>query len=124
MSIGPGLGVAPRAWPFVHDGVMGYIKSSKNTRSGSTTWVPTVEKMRGSRPRGASRAGGASRWWKLHRRDARDPLTVTIRYRGGNEAWWYVEARGSSGAFPGYRSIHDVMAEINEGSSFRRDPTG
>ena len=124
MSIGPGLGVAPRAWPIVHHGQMGYIKSSKNTRSGSTTWVPTIDKMRGSRPPGARRAAGAARWWQFARRDPRAPLTVTIRYRGGNEAWWYIEARGSSGAFPGYRSLHDVMAEINEGSSFRRDPTG
>lgn len=124
MSIGPGLGVAPRVWPIVHHGSMGYMKTGTNTRTGSTTWVPTLDKMRGSRPRGASRAGGASRWWNLARRDAKRPLTITVRYRGGNEAWYYVESRGSSGAFPGYRCLHDVMREINEGSAWRRDDTG
>lgn len=54
-----------------------------------------------------------SRWSKLGRRDPKTPLNVVIRYRGGAEAWWLVEARGRRGAFPGHMSIHDVMREIN-----------
>lgn len=100
---------------------MAYQASKKNTRSGSTTWIPRPDRIPGGRPGGASAAGGRKRWSRLTRRNERDPLTITIRYRGGVEAWWYVEARGSSGAFPGYRSIHDVMREINEGTQFRRD---
>lgn len=42
-----------------------------------------------------------------------DPLTIQIRYRGGSEAWWFIEARGSSGAFPGHMCLHDVMREVN-----------
>jgi len=99
---------------------MAYYPTGKNERSGSTTWSPERSKLRPVRPKGASRGAAAARWFKLGKRQARDPLTITIRYRGGNEAWWYVEARGSAGAFPGYRSLHDVMREINEGSTFRR----
>jgi len=100
---------------------MGYQPSGKNERSGSTTWRPTIDKLGGSPRQGPAAPKAASRWYRLTRRNARDRLTLTIRYRGGKEAWWNVEARGSSGAFPGYRSIHDVMREINEGASFRRE---
>lgn len=69
----------------------------------------------------AGRAAGASRWGRLSRRDKSARLTITVKYRGGAEAWYHVEARGSNGAFPGYRSLHDVMREINEGKGFRRE---
>jgi hypothetical protein len=42
----------------------------------------------------------------------RDPLTMKVRYRGGAEAWWLIEARGRSVAFPGHMCIHDVMREV------------
>lgn len=98
---------------------MGYEHAGTNSRSGSTTWVPRVDKLRRPRPAGAARAAGASRWSSREKRDPKAPLTITVRYRGGGEAWYYVEGRGGSGAFPGYRSIHDVMREINEGRSYR-----
>ena len=96
---------------------MAYINPKTNKRSGSTTWTPEVSKVSAGRSAGAASPKASSRWSRLTRRDARTPLTVTIRYRGGKEAWFYVEARGHSGAFPGYRSLYDVMAEINEGKS-------
>lgn len=101
---------------------MAYNSDGKNERSGSTTWRPTVDKLRRPRPAGAAAPQASSRWSKLTRRRPSDPLTITVRYRGGNEAWYYVQARGRSGAFPGYRSIHDVMREINEGTSYRSRP--
>lgn len=104
---------------------MGYETNGKNARSGSTTWVPKVDKIRGRRPGGAAAPKAASRWSTLTKRNAREPITIQIKFRGGNEAWYFVQARGSSGAFPGYRSIHDVMREINEGTGFRsRDDEG
>jgi hypothetical protein len=48
----------------------------------------------------------------LRRRNPREKLTLTISYRGGAEAWWLIEARGSSGVFPGVAALHDVMREI------------
>lgn len=103
---------------------MGYEHAGTNNRSGSTTWVPRVDKLRGPRPAGAARPKATSRWSKLRKRDPRTPLTLTIRYRGGGEAWYYVEGRGSAGAFPGYRSLHDVMREINEGDRYRSGGAG
>lgn len=48
----------------------------------------------------------------LSRRDARQPITLTLRYRGGGEAWWEVTARGTKWRFPGYLALHDVMREV------------
>lgn len=47
------------------------------------------------------------------RRNPREPLTVTIRYRGGPEAWWEVKGRGKTYRFPGYLALHDVMRTIH-----------
>lgn len=63
------------------------------------------------RPPGPRDASGEARP-PLSRRSARDPLTLTVRYRGGAEAWWEVKARGRSWRFPGYLAFHDVMAEV------------
>lgn len=85
----------------------------RNTSSPSTTWTAKPDRMRGSRREGQQNVAAGGRWRKLRRRNPKDPLTIQVRYRGGSEAWWYVEARGSSGAFPGHMALHDVMNEIN-----------
>ena len=54
-----------------------------------------------------------SRWFGLKRRDPKLALDIKIKYRGGSEAWYLVEARGRAGVFPGHLCIHDVMREIN-----------
>jgi hypothetical protein len=54
----------------------------------------------------------------LVQRDPRKPLDVKIRYRGGSEGWWLVEARGRKGAFPGTMALVDVMAEVCRTPSF------
>lgn len=66
-------------------------------------------------PAGGQQAPGPKgrRWYLRPSRDARTPLTLTIRYRGGPECWYEVKARGSMGRFPGHAAIHDVMREIN-----------
>jgi hypothetical protein len=46
-------------------------------------------------------------------RNPRDPLSITVKYRGGPEAWYEIHARGSMGRFPGYVSLHDALSEIN-----------
>lgn len=76
----------------------------------STTWVWEMRRIE-QRPKGPAKqpAGGRP---LLSRRDAREPLTLTIRYRGGSEAWWEIKARGQVFRFPGYLAIHDVMKVV------------
>lgn len=85
----------------------------KNTSSASTTWIPKPDRIRRSRPEGQQDVPKARSWRSLRRRDPRDPLPVTIRYRGGSEAWWLIEARGTRQAFPGHMCIHDIMQIVN-----------
>lgn len=91
-------------------------RTNKNTSSGSTTWRWEVDKMPSGTRREGKRPAGSARWGSLSRRDAKSRLTITIKYRGGGEAWYHIEARGRGGAFPGVMSLHDVMREINEGN--------
>lgn len=45
----------------------------------------------------------------------REKLTITVRYRGGPEAWWELEARGRLWRRRGSLYLHDVLEEIYEG---------
>lgn len=89
---------------------MAYVKNP-NTSTASTTWTAEVDKLRG-RPAGRARAPKAPRWSSLRPRPLTKKLTIQVTYRGGSEAWWLVEARGSRGAFPGHMCLHDVMREV------------
>lgn len=42
----------------------------------------------------------------------RKPLTLTLVYRGGPEAWWEVRARGRVWRRPGVTALHDLMTEV------------
>lgn len=88
----------------------------------STTWEWRRTKIR--RPAGGQEAAqrSCSFWWRFPQRDARRPLTLSISYRGGPEAWYEIHARGSSGRFPGYLALHDVMRQINEGGGQGQKP--
>lgn len=57
----------------------------------------------------------ALRWRHLTRRDARKPLTITVKLRGGPEAWVEIHARGSAGRYPGASAIADILRDINGG---------
>lgn len=67
------------------------------------------------RPAGGQKVSAAKphRWFLRPPRNPREPLTLSIKYRGGPEAWYEVHARGSVGRFPGCVSLHDVMCEIS-----------
>lgn len=96
-------------------------RDNKSPGRVSTTWVHKPDRIRaGSAPQ-ARRAAGSSRWGRLSRRRAEERLTITVKYRGGAECWYHIEARGSGGAFPGVMALHDVMREINEGNARWRD---
>jgi len=84
-----------------------------NTCSISTAWTFKQVMLRGPRPPQQASAPSQPGRKLLPYRDARKPLTVTITYSGGPEAWWVIQARGREFRVPGNRCIHDVMAPIN-----------
>jgi len=86
-------------------------KANKGSTSTTYGWKPV--KVTRQRRNGQHGSAGGRRWHGLTRRPKESQLTLTVTYKGGSEAWWLVQARGRSGVFPGYRAIHDVMAEIN-----------
>jgi hypothetical protein len=53
------------------------------------------------------------RWRKLPPRNWREPLTITVKYRGGAEAWVEVHARGDMGRFPGYVTVVELLMWVN-----------
>lgn len=67
------------------------------------------------RPAGGQKtaAAGARRWFGRAQRDPREPLTIKVKYRGGEECWYEIHARGAVGRFPGHVALHDAMSEIN-----------
>lgn len=46
---------------------------------------------------------------KLFKRDRRKALPVTVKFRGGSEAWWEITARGVTVRVPGHTPIHEVL---------------
>lgn len=47
----------------------------------------------------------------------REPLTLTVRYRGGSEGWWQIEARGRIWRRPGVLCLHDVLSDVYSGTN-------
>ena len=91
---------------------MAYVNPKWNRRSGSHTWSSKPDKMRSGGAAGRAGASKTPPFRGISRRDWAEPLTIQVRYRGGAEAWWLVEARGRRQAFPGHLSLHDVMAVV------------
>lgn len=98
-------------------------------RPPSTRWV--VGQPRVTRPpaRASKHVASGARWARYARLRPRERITLTIRYRGGAEAWYEIEARGSMGRFPGVVCLHDVVQEITQGRAWyieveRLDRTG
>lgn len=50
---------------------------------------------------------------RLTTRDPREPLTITVTYRGGAECWYEIRARGTTIRRPGHVAIHDLFRWIN-----------
>lgn len=68
------------------------------------------------RPAGGQSTASARavRWFGRAQRNPREPLTIKVKYRGGEECWYEVHARGAIGRFPGHTALHDAMREINQ----------
>jgi len=81
---------------------------------GSTRWVPAGERLSSSARGKQQRPRSGHRWFGLPVRRRTEHLHLVIRYRGGSECWYLIEARGRHGVFPGVVALHDVMDEINQ----------
>lgn len=44
---------------------------------------------------------------------------MTVRYRGGPEAWFEVKARGRSWRFPGVTALYDALVTVYEGQAHK-----
>lgn len=81
--------------------------SDSNTRSSSTTSEWQWAKIR-KRPAGPkARAKRLDSVWDPH-----TPVSLTVRYLGGGEAWVEVGARGRTIKVPGHRAVLDVLSEV------------
>lgn len=56
----------------------------------------------------------AGRWRGWAKRDPRKVLNITVQYRGGAEGWIEVKGRGGSGRYPGYTTIGEIVADLNQ----------
>jgi hypothetical protein len=84
------------------------------TGSASTRWEWRQVKIGRAAGGQKAREPKARRWFHRSKRNPREPLSLTIKYRGGAECWYEVHARGEVGRFPGVVALHDVMSEINQ----------
>lgn len=91
----------------------------ENTRSSSTRWA--WKRVRIPPSPEAPSSAVAKRPPPLGTWDPRTPLTVTITYRGGPEAWYELKARGRRWRRPGSLSLHDVMMELYQPARARPD---
>lgn len=82
-------------------------------RSVSTTFEWKRVKM--SRPPNGQpeKPAQRGRWFHLPARNWRQPLTLSVKYRGGAEGWVEVRARGGVGRYPGYTTLIEVLADAN-----------
>jgi hypothetical protein len=85
----------------------------------STTWA--WKKVRIRRPAGgqsvsatkshAPGRGPKARFYGLPFRNPRLPLPLTVKLRGGAEAWVEVHSRGRIVRYPGHTAVVDVLLE-------------
>jgi hypothetical protein len=103
--------IHPRPSAVVCSGSMP-TPSDTNKRTASTTSEWEWRKIR-RRPQGpsdtapkASSSAVKSAW------NPREPLTVTVRYRGGPEAWFELRARGRTIRRPGHVAMYDALNDL------------
>jgi hypothetical protein len=79
---------------------------------GSTTFAWKYVKV-ASPPEARKAVRSSARGFRrLPRWPQRKPLALTIKYRGGAEAWVEVHSRGEVARFPGSTAIYDVLCRI------------
>ena len=85
----------------------------------STDWVWESRKIKRHSPPHQGSANAVSSAPRLAVRDRWSPLTITLIYRGGAEAWYQIRARGRVWHFPGHLCLHDCIEAVNTGRGAR-----
>lgn len=89
--------------------------SNKRTPSTTTEWQWAKIRRRPQGPGTQTPKGASLRG--LPPREQREPLTVTMRYLGGQECWIELKARGRTIKRPGSLALVDVLQELLDGGS-------
>jgi len=98
----------------------GYVTTYDEQTFGSTTFAWKRVKIKAPpRPQGTARAKRApiepsADKERAAKRTARESSTMSVRYRGGAEAWWEITYYGKVKRFSGVLSFHDVMRFVLE----------
>lgn len=95
------------------------IELLANESTPSTTWTTVTRKIARPPKAPTSTAAEGVLPGPMSTRNRRDPLTATIRYRGGSECWYELQCRGKVYRFSGSETVHDVMELINSGRGGR-----
>lgn len=90
-----------------------------NNSSESTTWEwRRVKITKRRRPTGHSASAASPTSLVSHRpshltpKEARQPHTVQVTYRGGAEAWWELKWGNNTVRRSGVLALHDIMREL------------
>lgn len=88
-----------------------------NERTPSTNWEWGLRKIRSAPPAESRAERSESSLGSLLAWPRRKPLSITVKWRGGPEAWWEIRARGRTIRRPGHLALHDVLCEITRWES-------
>jgi len=78
----------------------------------STTWSWEYRKIRVLRRQAPGKTARSALSGRLPHWNRREPLTITVKYRGGAESWVELRARGRTWRAPGHLALFDVLSEI------------
>lgn len=84
-----------------------------NTGTPSTRWAYRKVKITRAPKAQGDRGPQAHNFVGLSRVPAKEPVHLSLVYRGGSEAWWLVTARGRKVMLPGWMALHDVGALVH-----------
>lgn len=85
---------------------------STNGRSPSTTWAWRHVKIAPAPQANSTSSASESSLFSLLPWPRRKPLSVTLIYRGGPQAWFEVRTRGRVIRRPGDTALVDLMSEV------------
>lgn len=85
-----------------------------NTSLPSPTWGWRKVRIPAVPPPGGTARSGAEARFRLHARRMQEPLTITVKYQGGSEAWITIQFRTIIRRFPGHMDLLSVVQALNE----------